>query len=70
MFSGVRFALADAGDGIDDANFIEKQADNGLLKLYNFLEFSKEMLSSLDTLRSGPINTFEDRVFERYESIN
>ena len=40
---GVRFALADSGDGIEDANFLEKQADAGLLKLYNFLEWTKEM---------------------------
>ncbi|CAG2122769.1 unnamed protein product, partial [Medioppia subpectinata] len=61
---GVRFALADSGDGIDDANFTEKQADNGLLKLYNFIDFSKEMIANLDSLRSGSTNSFDDRVFE------
>ena len=60
----MRFALADAGDGIDDANFIEKQADNGLLKLYNFIEFSKDIVSNPSFLRTGPLNSFEDRVFD------
>jgi leucyl-tRNA synthetase len=57
--------LADAGDGVEDANFIEKQADTGLLKLYNFLEWSKEMMSNLNALRTGPINSFADRVFDK-----
>ncbi|CAM5999081.1 unnamed protein product [Sphagnum balticum] len=67
---GVRFALADAGDGIEDANFVEKQADVGLLKLYNFVEFSKEIMATLDTLRTGPITSFEDRVFENVQSAH
>ncbi|XP_054158763.1 leucine--tRNA ligase, cytoplasmic-like [Oppia nitens] len=61
---GVRFALADAGDGIDDANFTEKQADNGLLKLYNFIEFSKEIVANQASMRTGPTDTFDDKVFE------
>ena len=28
-----RFALADAGDGLDDANFLQKTADDAILKL-------------------------------------
>jgi len=52
---GVRFALADAGDGIDDANFLEKQADSALLKLFNFWEWSKEMLEEMNNLRDSTI---------------
>lgn len=62
---GVRYALADAGDSIEDANFLEKQADGGLLRLFNFIEWTKETLAALDTFRDGPTNTtFKDRAFE------
>ena len=38
---GMRMALADAGDGIEDANFVEKMADAGILRLYTFLDWVK-----------------------------
>ncbi len=38
---GLRLALADAGDTIEDANFVEKMADGGILKLYTLLEWVK-----------------------------
>lgn len=65
---GVRFALADAGDGVDDANFLEKQADTGLLKLYNFIEWSKEMLDDLDKLRDSNVTKAggDDDEYEYY----
>lgn len=40
-FKGMRMALADAGDGIEDANFVEKMADAGILRLYTFLDWVK-----------------------------
>lgn len=62
---GVRFALADAGDGIEDANFVEKQAENGLLKLYAFIEWCKEIVDNMDSLRNdSELTTFEDIVFD------
>lgn len=39
----MRLALADAGDGVDDANFMETMADAGVLRLYNLLEWVKEI---------------------------
>lgn len=61
---GVRFALADAGDGIEDANFIEKQAENGLLKLYAFIEWCKEIMDNIDSFRNDyELTRFEDKVF-------
>ena len=30
---GMRLALADAGDGMDDANFVHDTADKGILRL-------------------------------------
>lgn len=62
---GVRFALADAGDGIEDANFLEKQADTGLLRLFNFMEWTKEMLSLSTKLRDDNSSSpnFPDQAF-------
>ncbi|KAI4462763.1 leucyl-trna synthetase [Holotrichia oblita] len=61
---GTRLCLADAGDSIEDANFVEKVADAGILRLYTFIEWVKEILSTKDSLRSGPADTFNDRVFQ------
>ena len=30
---GMRLALADAGDGMEDANFVDNTADKGILRL-------------------------------------
>ena len=67
----MRFSLADAGDGIEDANFVETMADAGVLRLYAFLEWVKEMMAARESgsLRTGPPNTFCDRVFIRYINI-
>ena len=62
---GMRLALADSGDGVEDANFVEKMADAGLLRLYAYLEWVREMIATKDTLRVGPADTFNDRVFIR-----
>jgi len=62
---GMRFSLADAGDSMEDANFVEAMADAGLLRLYAYLDWVKEMLATKDTLRSGPTYTYSDRVFMR-----
>jgi leucyl-tRNA synthetase len=57
-----RFALADAGDALEDANFLEKTADDAILKLYTEREFIEESLAD-DTLRSGEW-TWNDKVFD------
>ena len=59
----MRLALADAGDGVEDANFVEQMAEAGLLRLYTFLEWVREMLATKATLRTGPF-TFNDKAFE------
>ena len=38
---GMRLSLADAGDTMEDANFVEKMADAGILRLFTFLEWTK-----------------------------
>lgn len=60
---GMRLALADAGDTVEDANFVEAMADAGILRLYTWVEWVKEMVANCDSLRSGPASTFNDRVF-------
>ena len=60
----MRLALADAGDSpIEDANFQEAVAEAGILRLYTFLEWTKETLEKKNSLRTGPCDTFNDRVF-------
>eukprot|EP01028_Stygiella_incarcerata_P009300 TRINITY_DN4376_c0_g1_i1.p1 TRINITY_DN4376_c0_g1~~TRINITY_DN4376_c0_g1_i1.p1 ORF type:complete len:1110 (-),score=325.02 TRINITY_DN4376_c0_g1_i1:211-3249(-) len=57
-----RFALADAGDGLDDANFQIKTADGAILKLTKELTFFEETVAKMDTLRTGELS-FSDRAF-------
>ncbi|CAG0882174.1 unnamed protein product [Darwinula stevensoni] len=61
---GMRLALADAGDSIEDANFVEIQAETGILRLFTFIEWVKEILASKDSLRVGDHLTFHDKVFQ------
>lgn len=63
--SGMRLSLADAGDTVEDANFVETMADAGILRLYTLLEWVKEMIANKGTLRTGPVDTFNDKVFIR-----
>lgn len=63
--SGMRLALADAGDTVEDANFVETMADAGILRLYTWVEWVKEMIANQNNLRTGPADTFNDRVFAR-----
>lgn len=60
---GMRLCLADAGDSVEDANFVESTADAGILRLYTFIEWVKEMLESRSSLRKGADKTFNDQVF-------
>lgn len=62
---GMRLSLADAGDSVEDANFLEAVADAGLLRLYNFIEWVKEILKPDASLRRSSHVTFNDRVFKR-----
>ncbi|XP_075235373.1 leucyl-tRNA synthetase [Lycorma delicatula] len=60
---GMRLCLADSGDSIEDANFVESTADAGILRLYTFIEWVKEVLNNKSTLRTGAANKFNDMVF-------
>lgn len=64
----MRLALSDAGDTVEDSNFVTKMADAGLLRLYTYLEWVKEMIATKDSLRTGPTNTTSDQIFNRLRS--
>ncbi|PBP23730.1 leucyl-tRNA synthetase [Diplocarpon rosae] len=59
-----RIALADAGDGVADANFEEDVADNTVLRLFTLREWCEEHVKDQDKLRTGPKNDFLDALFE------
>lgn len=67
---GMRLSLADAGDSIEDANFVEAMADAAILRLYNFIEWVKEVLKPESNLRADTLETFNDKVFKRLEHEN
>lgn len=50
---GMRLTLADAGDSVEDANFVESSADAGILRLYTFIEWVKEVMATKSSLRTG-----------------
>ncbi|KAI0162452.1 hypothetical protein BJ166DRAFT_268896 [Pestalotiopsis sp. NC0098] len=58
-----RIALADAGDGVTDANLEEDVADNNVLRLFNLKEWCEEVVKDQDQLRTGELNSFQDALF-------
>ena len=58
-----RIALADAGDGGEDANFEETVANQIILRLYTLKEWCEEVIQD-QTLRSGEADSFWDKLFE------
>ncbi|KFZ24897.1 hypothetical protein V502_00630 [Pseudogymnoascus sp. VKM F-4520 (FW-2644)] len=59
-----RIALADAGDGVADANFEEDVADNNVLRLFTLREWIEEQVKEQENLRTGEKNDFLDRLFD------
>lgn len=57
-----RFACADAGDSLDDANFSRETADSAIVTLSNEETWMKETMASTD-LRQGELN-FMDQVLQ------
>lgn len=58
-----RLSLADAGDGIEDANFDEKTANANILRLHTLIAWCEEMAGPDTKLRTGEKN-FHDGIFE------
>lgn len=63
---GMRFGLADAGDTLDDANFSDKNANAGILRLYTQVHWVQEVINNIGNFRTGPKDQFFDGVFESY----
>ncbi|GAB4839099.1 hypothetical protein Ancab_028627 [Ancistrocladus abbreviatus] len=58
-----RFSLADAGDGVDDANFVFETANAAILRLTKEIAWMEEVLAAEASLRVGPPSTYADKVF-------
>jgi leucyl-tRNA synthetase len=58
-----RIALADAGDGVEDANFEESVANQIILRMFTLKEWCEEMVND-ETLRTGPADEPWDQLFE------
>ncbi|KAF5325592.1 hypothetical protein D9611_000840 [Ephemerocybe angulata] len=58
-----RLSLADAGDGLEDANFEEKTANANILRVHTLLGWCDEMVKDQANLRTGAKN-YHDSVFE------
>ncbi|KAG7596438.1 Valyl/Leucyl/Isoleucyl-tRNA synthetase editing domain [Arabidopsis suecica] len=67
--TGTRFCLADAGDGVDDANFAFETANAAILRLTKELTWMEEVLDVESSLRTGPPSTYADKVFENDMNI-
>ncbi|KAI3996693.1 hypothetical protein MKX01_040993 [Papaver californicum] len=63
-----RFALADAGDGMDDANFVFDTSTSAIMRLTKEISWMEEILESESSLRPGPASTYADKVF--FNEIN
>lgn len=57
-----RIALADAGDGIEDANFEESVANQIILRLHTLKEWCEEVVKD-QSLRTGKADNFWDELF-------
>ncbi|KAH9320447.1 hypothetical protein KI387_015086 [Taxus chinensis] len=64
-----RFSLADAGDGMDDANFVFETANAAILRLTKEITWMEEILASEASLRHGFPSTYADRVFSNEINI-
>ncbi|KAK2757672.1 cytosolic leucyl tRNA synthetase [Arachnomyces sp. PD_36] len=58
-----RIAFADAGDGIEDANFEETVANSNILRLHTLKDWIEEIVKQ-DDLRTGPADSMWDKLFE------
>ncbi|KAG8781900.1 cytosolic leucyl tRNA synthetase [Serendipita sp. 398] len=63
-----RLALADAGDGIEDANFDDTTANASILRLHTLIGWCQESVDAGAGYRTGDL-TYHDRVFQE-EFIN
>ena len=58
-----RISLADAGDGVEDANFEEAVANQIILRMYTLKEWCEEVIKD-EKLRIGPADELWDQLFD------
>lgn len=58
-----RIALADAGDGVEDANFEEAVANQIILRMFTLKAWCEEIVKD-DKLRTGPADELWDQLFD------
>ncbi|KAL1964033.1 hypothetical protein VTN77DRAFT_7579 [Rasamsonia byssochlamydoides] len=63
-----RIAFADAGDGIEDANFEETVANSNILRLFTLKEWIEDVVKD-QTLRTGPADAFWDKLFDNEMNV-
>lgn len=64
-----RFGLADAGDAMDDANFVFETANSAILRLTKEITWMEQVIGVEAAVRTGPTTSFADRVFENEMNI-
>ncbi|PUZ67489.1 hypothetical protein GQ55_3G439400 [Panicum hallii var. hallii] len=64
-----RFALADAVDGMDDANFVTETANSAVMRLTKEISWMEEVVAAESKLRAGAPTTYADRVFANEMNI-
>jgi leucyl-tRNA synthetase len=63
-----RIAFADAGDGMEDANFDETVANSNILRLFTLKEWIEEVAKD-EQLRTGPADSFWDKLFNNSMNV-
>jgi len=61
---GMRLALANSGDSVEDANFVEADANAGVLRLFTLVEWAKEVVAEGSAVTRASADTFHDVVFQ------
>jgi len=59
----MRFALANAGDGMDDPNFTVENVDTAILQIYTLMEWIEEMIKNKHLMKHAPPTDFAERLF-------
>lgn len=65
----MRFALATAGDGMDDPNFTVENVDTAILQVFTLSEWVQEMIANKDKMKHTPPTSFSERLFAAEMSL-
>lgn len=64
-----RTALADAGDGVEDANFEETVANSNILRLYNLKEWVEEVMADKSLRSDNQARSYWDEIFDNEMNV-